>query len=181
MALSVDPALVGAARTDDASLERLIEAVWPEAYRLAASILRDRSLAEDVAQEACATVARSLSSLKDARTFSSWFYRIVSNRAVSAGRKRRPTVTIDNADQCVSHFDSSEALDLYAAMAALPVDQRAAIVLHYYAGLNSLDIAAVLGVAAPTVRFRIMLAKRALAKALSAPSPVSDEVLSHVR
>lgn len=181
MALTVDPALVEAARNDDASLEPLIEAAWPEAYRLAASILRDRSLAEDVAQEACATMARSLHALNDARSFASWLYRIVTNHAMNAARKRRATVPIDAAVVGNAHFDSTDALDLYNALAALPIDQRAAIVLHYYAGLNSFEIAKALGVAAPTVRFRIMLARRALAKALAIPSGAPDEVLSHVR
>jgi RNA polymerase sigma-70 factor, ECF subfamily len=181
VALSVNPALIDAARTDDASLERLIEAVWPEAYRLAASILRDRSLSEDVAQEACATMARSLNTLKDPRTFSSWCYRIVANHAISAARRRRQTLPIEAAAQCGTHFDSSDAIDLYNALASLPIDQRAAIVLHYYGGLNSFEIAQVLGVAPPTVRYRIMLARRALAKALAIPSSAPDEVLSHVR
>jgi RNA polymerase sigma-70 factor, ECF subfamily len=181
MALSIDPALVAAATDDDASLQRLIEAVWPEAYRLAASILRDRALAEDVAQEACATIARSLRSLKDAGSFSTWSYRVVTNHAISAARKRRPTEPIEAADKCAMHFDSSDALDLHEAIAGLPVDQRAALVLHYYAGLNSFDIAAALGISPVTVRFRIMLARRALAKALSLPSRTSDEVLSHGR
>ncbi len=181
MALRVDPALIDASRSDDASLERLIEAVWPEAYRLAASILHDRTLAEDVAQEACATMARSLRALKDVRTFSSWLYRIVTNQAISAARKRRPTIPIDAASECSTQFDSSDSIDLYNALAALPVDQRAALVLHYYGGLNSFEIAEAIGVAAPTVRFRIMLGRRALAKALAAPNSISDEVLSHVR
>lgn len=181
MALFVDPELIAAARSSDASLERLIETVWPEAYRLAASLLRDRALAEDVAQETCATMARSLHALKDVRTFSSWLYRIVTNQSISAARKLRPTVPIDAASECRTQFDSSDALDLYNALATLPVDQRAAIVLHYYGGLNSLEIAEALGVAAPTVRFRIMLARRALAKALAIPSNVPDEVPSHVR
>jgi RNA polymerase sigma-70 factor (ECF subfamily) len=180
MALTIDPTLVSEAKTDDTALERLIETAWPEAYRLAAAILRDRNLAEDVAQESCATMARSLATLKDARTFSSWLYRIVSNRAVSAARKLHPTVPIEAASEVSAHFDSTGALDLYNALATLPVDQRAAIVLHYYGGLNSFEIAEALGVAAPTVRFRIMLARRALAKAL-APSGNASEVLSHVR
>lgn len=181
MALTVDPALVESAKNVDVSLERLIEAVWPEAYRLAASILRDRTLAEDVAQEACATMARSLHALKDPRTFSSWVYRIVTNQAISAARKRRPTVPIDAAPDPGTQFDSSDAIDLYNALATLPIDQRAAIVLHYYGGLNSFEIAAALGIAAPTVRFRMMLARRALAKALAFPTHSPNEVLSHVR
>ena len=112
MTLSVDPALVDAAKTDDACLERLVASVWSEAFRVAAAIVRDAALAEDVAQEACATMARSLRALKDSRTFAAWFYRIVSNRAVSAVRTRRPTVPIENAQLPAAHFDSSDALDL---------------------------------------------------------------------
>ena len=64
-------------------------------------------------------MARSLSALKDARTFSSWLYRIVTNQSISAARKLRPTVPIDAAPECGTQFDSSDALDLYNALRAL--------------------------------------------------------------
>ncbi|MBC5829049.1 MAG: sigma-70 family RNA polymerase sigma factor [Candidatus Eremiobacteraeota bacterium] len=65
-------------------LERLIIAVWPEAYRIAFSILRDGGLAEDAAQEACATMARQLHTLKNTGVFNAWSYKIIVNHAITA-------------------------------------------------------------------------------------------------
>jgi DNA-directed RNA polymerase specialized sigma24 family protein len=81
--LDLDPALIDDARRRDADLDRLIAAVWPEAFRIALSILRDPGLAEDVAQDACANIARSLETLKDTRLFATWSYRIIVNRATT--------------------------------------------------------------------------------------------------
>ncbi|MDQ6932923.1 MAG: ECF-type sigma factor [Candidatus Eremiobacteraeota bacterium] len=75
-------------------------------------------------------------------------------------------------------------MDLYNALAALPHVQRGAIILRYYAGLNSGEIAAAMRLPSSTVRFHLMLARRRLRKALSAtPSRTiqpSQEILSDV-
>jgi hypothetical protein len=60
---------VEAARSGGDALDTLIAELWPEAYRLAFGILRDRGLAEDAAQEACATIAARLNSLRGRRCF----------------------------------------------------------------------------------------------------------------
>ena len=88
MPLDLDPALIDDARRRDADLDRLIAAVWPEAFRIALSILRDPGLAEDVAQDACANIARSLEKLKDTRVFAAWSYRIIVNHATTRARTR---------------------------------------------------------------------------------------------
>ena len=63
--------------------------------------------------------------------------------------------------------DHSDALDLYNALAALPHKWRGAVILHYYAGLNSGEIAAATGLPRSTIRFHLMLARKRLRKALS--------------
>lgn len=165
----------------DAELNELIARVWPEAYRIAYGILHDRGLAEDAAQETCASIAAGLANLKDPGTFRGWMYRIAANRAVSIGRARRAVVGIDSAAEPISAIDPATSLDIAAALAALPLEQRAVIILHYYAGLNSAEIAGRTGIAASTVRFRLMLARRSLRKALAiveaAPHP--KEGVSH--
>jgi RNA polymerase sigma factor (sigma-70 family) len=65
--------------------------------------------------------------------------------------------------------NSTEALDLHNALSTLSPTQRAVALLHYYAGLNSTEIAAAIGVSPSTVRFHLMLARKALRKALSSP------------
>jgi RNA polymerase sigma-70 factor, ECF subfamily len=150
-----------------AALERVIEAVWPEAYRIAASILRDRGLAEDTAQEACVAIVGGLPKLRDRSTFAAWCYTIIVNRAVSAARSRRTTEPLEAVDRREVRFDNDEALDLGAALASLPVRQRAAVILHYYAGLSSREIAEATGLPRSTIRFHLMLARRRLRAALS--------------
>lgn len=184
MPLTLEVGLIESAQTGGAGLERLIAAVWPEAYRIAFSVLRDGGLAEDAAQEACAALARSLPRLKSTGVFRAWSYKIMVNCAITAARRRPQTQTLDVTTDRGVQFDQSDALDLYNALAALPAVQRGAIILHYYAGLNSGEIAAATGLPASTVRFHLMLARRALRKALSAADartiPPSEEALTDV-
>jgi len=66
-------------------------------------------------------------------------------------------------------------------IAALPLEQRAAVVLHYYVGLKSSEIAAATGLPASTIRFHLMLARRALRKTLELDAqPPFEKVLSDV-
>lgn len=146
--------------------------------------MRDRGLAEDAAQDARASIARSWTSLKDDRVFAAWAYKIIVSKALGVVR-RRPRVQQLGAqhDRTVT-IDRSDALDLYNALGALPAIQRAVILLHYYAGFNSSEIAAATALPASTVRFHLMLARRALRAALSdtrASRADSEETIADVR
>lgn len=170
MPLTIEPGVVESARAGSEALEPLLAAVWPEAYRLALTILRDRGLAEDAAQEACAAIARSLTSLKNSDAFAAWSYKIILSHALASARRRRPNQSLDALASQGVGFDRSETLDLYDALASLTPLQRAAILLHYYAGLSSAEIGAAAGLPSSTVRFHLMRARRALRTALSVTS-----------
>ena len=168
MPIDIDPELVERARREGgAALERLVSLVWPHAYRIAAAILRDRSLAEDAAQEACAAIVRALPALRDVAAFHTWTRRVAARHAIDVGRRHRGAASLEDSAGVPIHTDDHDAVDLYRALAALPLLQRAAVVLHYYGGHNSLEIARATGVTAPTVRFHLMLARRTLRAALS--------------
>lgn len=178
MTPQADLTTIERARDGDAdALEALIAGVWPQAYRIAAAIVRDRTLAEDAAQEACASMIRGLPGLRDVRTFEGWWRRIAGNRALDAARRRADVAPIEAASDVRIESDDAALIDLHDAIAALPLQQRAAVVLHYYAGLSSAEIAAVLRVPSATVRFHLMLARRALRNLLS----LEPEVYSHAR
>jgi RNA polymerase sigma-70 factor, ECF subfamily len=169
-----------------AALERVIEAVWPEAFRIAVGILRDRGLAEDAAQEACVAIVAGLPKLRDGATFGAWCYTIIANRAVSAARSRRAVEPLEAADRGKVWFNGEETLDLATALAALPASQRGAIILHYYAGLSSREIADATGSPRSTVRFHLMLARRRLRAALSeaqknTPTLSHEEIYTNAR
>lgn len=180
----IESALVDEARSGGAALERLIIAVWPEAYRIALGILRDRGLAEDAAQEACARIARMLPQLHHSDGFASWSYRLIVRHAISAARRRKPMEPLDALPDGAVNIDRSDALDLYDALGKLPVAQRAAVILHYYAGFNSREIAEATGLPASTVRFHLMHARRILRAFLSGEASVRaprEEILRNVR
>ena len=75
--------------------------------------------------------------------------------------------SIDATRERAIVFDCTDALDLYNALAELPFVQRGAILLHYYGGLTSKEIAAATGLPASTIRFHLMLARKTLRRALT--------------
>ncbi len=182
MPFAVDRALVERAPHDDGALDALIGAVWPDAYRLAASILHDHGLAEDAAQEACVSIVRSLPALEHPDAFAAWTSKIVVRHALAASRRRSHSLELDaTLDRSVTQ-DRSDALDLHAALARLSPQQRAVVLLHYFAGMSSVEIAETIGLRPSTVRFHLMLGRRALRAALAAAATTqgNHEVLSDV-
>ncbi len=167
VAFTIEASLVEAARSQAGALEALIGAVWPDAYRLAYGILYDRGLAEDAAQEACAAMAMSLNSLNRPEAFRSWFCRLVVNESISANRRRREVAAPPDEICIAAAPDSTDALDLAIAIRALSPEQRAIVLLHYFAGLNSREIAEAARIPASTVRFHLMKARNALRRALA--------------
>ncbi|MFZ1977339.1 MAG: sigma-70 family RNA polymerase sigma factor [Bacteroidota bacterium] len=67
----------------------LIDRHKAKALTLAVRILKNREDAEEVLQDAFVRVYRSLSSFEGKSSFSTWFYRIVYNRCMSALEKRK--------------------------------------------------------------------------------------------
>ena len=176
MRLSIAPELVDAARRGGPPLETLIEGVWPEAFRIARVILRDRELAQDAAQEACIALARSLPTLRNADVFSTWAYRTIANAALTAARRTPRTQSLESTNLCTESPDRAGLLDLQIALGRLAPVQRAIVLLYYYAGLTSRDIASATGVAPSTVRFHLMVARRTLRKALEIPQCGSTQM-----
>ena len=178
----MDAETIEQARGGGDALEALIAQAWPDAYRVALVILRDRDLAQDAAQEACIALTRSLHRLETPAAFAAWMYRIAVRCALDAARARKRHASFEGvADQNVVS-DPTEAIDLYDALASLAPVQRAVLLLHYYAGFRSHEIAAAIGVLPPTVRFHLMRARRRLRAALDAPARAQvsyNEVISN--
>lgn len=160
MARWAPPELVSAALTgDEAAAERLIAAVWPGCFRLAATVIGDRSLAQDAAQEACVIVHRKIRSLRSADAFDAWLYRIVMRESA---RVRRRQNTAQPIFERLSASDDTATVDVWRALAELPPELRDVTVLFYFDDLKSGEIATILGVAHPTVRTRLARARERL-------------------
>jgi RNA polymerase sigma-70 factor, ECF subfamily len=161
MAQPVPNDLVEAARCGTTpGIERLVQAVWPDAYRLAYAVLGDRQAAEDAAQESCVILYRTITSLRDPSAFRAWFYRIVAREASNLKRRRAESNIEREPAQAAD--DRSTALDVWRALSTLPRHLRDVVVLRYFEDLPSREIAAILRIHDGAVRFRLMTARRRL-------------------
>jgi RNA polymerase sigma-70 factor (ECF subfamily) len=170
--------LIDAARSGKPQdADALIEAVWPHAFRIAMSIVRERTAAEDAAQEACARAYLAIPQLRYTEAFGVWFYRIVVREANAVRRRMPATSELEDVQPGGREIDASVArVDVRNALHRLSRAQRTVVVLHYYAGLNSREIASVMRIPDSSVRFHLMRAKRALEKMLGAGPCGVDEL-----
>jgi RNA polymerase sigma factor (sigma-70 family) len=148
--------------SDPAALEALLAAAWPHAFRIALSILRHPMAAEDAAQEACARMLRAIGSLRSTAAFGVWFYRLVVREALALERRHRIHDPLDAADlaSASSLTDALVRIDVLRALGSLPPRQRAVVALHYYADLNSREIARIMAIPEGTVRYHLSCARR---------------------
>jgi len=149
-------ALVRAAQRGSASgIEALFRLHWPRAHRAAYLVLHDAAAAEDIAQEAFLAAVRNLDHFDRGRPFGPWLHRIVVNRAIDWARARQlrgETELIDaGAAELAAPIDDS----LLAALAALPPDHRAVIVLRHLLEYTPGEIAELLGLPRGTVNSRL--------------------------
>ena len=156
-------------------------------YRLAYRLTGNPHDAEDLTQEVFVRVFRSLSSYTPG-TFEGWLHRITTNLFLDQARRKakiRFDALADDADQRLpgravspdlalmdAHFDD----DVEAALASLPPDFRAAVVLCDIEGLSYEEIADVLGLKLGTVRSRIHRGRAMLRKALAHRAPQAGRV-----
>jgi len=152
---------------DREALERLAFRWRPRHYAHARRLLADADGAADAVQEAWLGIVRGLGRLQDPAGFPAWSYAIVTRRC--RDRQRRDART--PATQAAEPIDGrprarEETVDLRAALAALPPDQRAAIALFYRDGFTGAEIAEALCIPVGTVKSRLFHARRALRRYL---------------
>lgn len=135
--------------------EAIVERYWDKAHRIAFGVLGDRHIAEDVTQESMLSILANLSRFDTRRPFEPWLHRIVTNRAVDWARARERREKVATLVQPNQQQQPLPQQELVEALGALPVEQRAAVVLRYVAGYGTNEIARILGVQRGTVGSRI--------------------------
>ena len=137
-------------------VESLFRAYWPRAYRAAYLVAHDAAAAEDIAQEAFLAAIRSLDRFDRRRPFGPWLHRIVVNRAIDWSRARRLRAEAElAADVPAPEAPDRESGALLHALAELPPDHRAVIVLRHLLEYTPGEIAELLGLPRGTVNSRL--------------------------
>ena len=150
-----EAALVRAAKAGDgAAVEELFRRHWPGTYRAAYLVVGDAAAAEDIAQEAFIKAIGALERFDRRRPLAPWLHRIAVNRAIDHTRARRPEAA-DAHERPAPPPDLGLSDDVVSAIAALPADRRAVVVLRYLLEYTPGEIARMLELPRGTVNSRL--------------------------
>jgi RNA polymerase sigma-70 factor (ECF subfamily) len=146
-----------AAAGDPAAFAELVREHQSLVFGLALHCLRDRALAEELAQDVFLQLYRSLGEIESPAHLKFWLRRVASHRAIDVARRRRwwPKLGLDDIPepaQAAAGRDSLLDGHLRKLVATLPEKQRAVVVLRYQEDLDPMEIAAVLEMPVATVK-----------------------------
>jgi RNA polymerase sigma-70 factor (ECF subfamily) len=164
-----DLALVQAVINGDCeSFTQLCRRYYPAMVAIAHSVLADRHLAEDAAQQAFAKAARKLPQLKNKNKFATWLAIICRNSAKDIARTRQKLRTTDDLSMIAAKQNPDDTVDaVRQAVSRLSASDRELIFLRFYDGLTYEKISAVLGLSQQAINGRLRRAKKKIAKYLT--------------
>lgn len=149
-----------AQRGDGDSFTELCRRYYPAMVAIAHSIIGDRHLAEDAAQQAFATAAVKLPELRHADRFAGWLGVICRNSANDISRKKQVVYNADELSRLPARQDDPQDTEaVRAAVAHLAPDAREVIYLRFYDGLTYERISKVLGISEQAINGRLRRAK----------------------
>jgi RNA polymerase sigma-70 factor (ECF subfamily) len=170
-------------------LDRNRTAVINHLYRL----VRNRAIAEELAQDVFLRVYRSRATYHPGAKFATWLFRITTNvalnfrrdtrresghlrldEAVPNARKIEPVDQTPRPDQLLAQDD--HAKQIRAAVESLPAKQLAAVLLQKYEGMDYAEIAEVLDCSISALKSLLFRAYETLRRRLAylAPGPDTD-------
>jgi RNA polymerase sigma-70 factor, ECF subfamily len=136
---------------------------WLWAWRLAFSVTRSATAADDVAQDAFERAFRGLASFNGRSSFRTWLSRIVLNQSVDHARRQSRVQSVELVEAPPEWSDdvALRDCDLIDAVLALQLERRTVVALRYWARLSPREIAETLDLPLGTVHSRLA---RALAE-----------------
>ena len=168
----IDLSLVRRAKKGDyRAFDLLVLKYQSRVIATAFKFVKERQLAEDIAQEAFIKSYKSIDSFREESSFYTWIYRITVNTAKNylVSSKRRDEVAISNLSQDNSFYPekldvdspqeilkASELRDLiFETLSSLGEETRTALSLREFDGLSYEQIAEIVQCPVGTVRSRI--------------------------
>jgi RNA polymerase sigma-70 factor (ECF subfamily) len=159
--------------TDTETFAALYERTFPRVYAYVASLLRDRSAAEDVTAQAFERAYSKRSGYRARRgSMEAWLFGIARNAALDELRRRRRRASLESDPEDISapSLDDHAELALRreavrAAMTTLDAKERDLIALKFSGGLSNAEIARVLRLSETNAGTRLHRALTKLRKA----------------
>jgi RNA polymerase sigma-70 factor (ECF subfamily) len=172
------------ASAQEEALEALVDQYATTLYRVAFSVLRNQSDAEDAVQEAFLRVLRHRETLGEIRDHRVWLIRIVWNIVLDRKRRAKTRPETDDITEVARVLPANGLTAEQRAAAAqhhahvlacvekLPAREREVMMLSAFEELSSVEIAGVLEVTESSVRSRLFRARNLLADLLSHPRSI---------
>ena len=162
-------------------IDRHASAIVNLAYRM----VGNQAEAEDLAQEAFLAAFKALPTFRADAKFSTWLYRIATNKCKDWLRVKRPgqgQYDVDADEQLDLHVAEERTpeellsqqqvgQELERALQRLPALYREAFVLKHIEGLSYEEMEAILGVSGDTLKMRVYKGRVQLSRELAALNP----------
>jgi RNA polymerase sigma-70 factor, ECF subfamily len=162
--------LAASGRTDQA-FEMLMDVFQHKIFRLAYSMLGERSRAEDAAQETLFRAWKALPNFRGGSSLSTWLYTIARNCSLTAihrsGGKRTSSLEesgVRAAAESTRHISQAPLPDIERMVAELPDECRSAVMLFYMQEKSYEETAQALGIPLGTLKTRLHRARKLLAE-----------------
>lgn len=157
------------------TLRRMVDTWQTPLLRTCCAILGSEELAKDAVQETFLKAFRALPAFRGECSEKTWLMRIAVNvcKDMLRGswfRMIDRSVHPDRLPEPVC-MPSDEDRLLMESILALPVKQREVILLYYYHGMSTKEIAHALGISQPSVSGRLRNAKKQLSRLLKEEMP----------
>jgi RNA polymerase sigma-70 factor (ECF subfamily) len=165
MAQEPDTTLIEAAIDGDAeSFTELCRRYYPAMVAIAHSLIGDRHLAEDAAQETFAKAAVKLPQLRQTNKFAGWLAAICRNQARDMARRENVAQANDEVSTKAAESEKDDSSDaVRQALKKLSAPAREVVFLRYYDGLSYERISELLGISEQAINGRLRRAKRKMA------------------
>ncbi|MBB2202396.1 sigma-70 family RNA polymerase sigma factor [Gluconacetobacter tumulisoli] len=159
--------------------------ILPRLRVQALALTRNRTMAEDLVQDAVCNALAAQESFIPGTNFSAWMHRILRNRFISDLRKRRETTDIEDVPAAAlatsaSHEDRLALKDLAEALDRLPEDQREALIMVVIHGMSYEALAEATSCAVGTAKSRVFRARRQLEAWMTGDVPAGAALQARV-
>lgn len=168
--MTLNDAMLALSRGDKTAFDTIYQATEKTVYYIALSVLKERSLAEDVMQNTYLAVLRHANLYKPDTNPRAWIARIAQNEAYTMYKSRSKEWACEETSTLSEETDSVNEYGLLIDMARklLPEDEFAILMLVTADGYKRREIGEMFGMPTATVTWKYNTALAKLKDALSA-------------
>ena len=143
--------------SDQLAFEQIVRQHQGMVFSIACHYLRDRSLAEELAQEVFLNLHQNLHAIKSPEHLTFWLRKVTSHRCIDHARRQkvRPQVSLEDVAEPAAKSTENDLLLselLRKVVSALPEKARMVVILRYQEDLDPSEIASVLDMPLNTVK-----------------------------